>query len=159
MGLIRTLLLGRKDGIRAGLRRRAMAAFEGRVPPPPAPPAATPPPPRATGPEPPKDVTPPEGFEVVLHADALPEGEVREIIVAGRAIAVANVAGAFHAVTNSCPHAEGPLGEGRMDGPLLTCPQHGWTFDVRTGACITSPDVHIETYEVRLQGPAVCVRI
>jgi len=109
--------------------------------------------------EPPKDVTPPEGFEVVLHKDALGAGEVIEIIIAGRAIAVANVDGSFFALSNACPHAQGPLGEGALAGPVVSCPYHGWEFDVRTGACLTDPASEVETYAVEVVDHAVCVAI
>lgn len=178
VGLLRDLVLGRPDGQRARLRRllglggqdggasgsgTAGGGGAGRPPSPPAagwgkePAAAEP----ALGlsPEAPKDVTPPEGFEVVLHKDALPAGQVVEIIIGGTAIAVANVGGAFHAMTNTCPHAGGPLGEGTLDGHDLTCPYHGWTFDVATGACKTNPDVVLRRYDVVVEKDAVCVRL
>lgn len=169
MGLLRTLVLGRPDGLRARLRRgvggggQAPASAPSARPAQPAagwgaePAAAE----KALGlsPEAPKDVTPPEGFEVVLHKDALPQGQVVEIIIGGTAIAVANVAGAFHATTNVCPHAGGPLGEGTLDGRDLTCPYHGWTFDVVSGACKTNPDVVLRRYDVVVEKNAVCVRL
>ena len=34
---------------------------------------------------------------------------------------------------NACPHAGDPLSEGFLDGCVVTCPSHGWAFDVRTG--------------------------
>ncbi|MCK6504369.1 Rieske (2Fe-2S) protein [Myxococcota bacterium] len=171
MGVLRDLLLGRPDGRRARLRRKlglggGQACTKAEAPPAPPPaaagwgrePAAAEP---ALGlsPEAPKDVTPPEGFEVVLHKDALPAGQVVEIIIGGTAIAVANVEGTFHAVTNTCPHAGGPLGEGTLDGHDLTCPYHGWTFDVGTGACKTNPDVVLRRYDVVVERDAVCVRL
>ena len=109
--------------------------------------------------EAPKDVTPPEGFEVVLHRDALEPGKIIEIIIGGRAIAVANVEGEFFALTNTCPHAEGPLGEGSLLGPVVACPYHGWEFDVRTGGCLTESSSTVETYKVEVVDNAVCVAI
>ena len=110
------------------------------------------------GVEAPKDVTPPDGFEVVLHKDALKPGQVIEIIVAGVAIAVSNVDGEYYACTNTCPHMEGPLGEGRLEGHVLTCPYHGWQFDVRTGQCLTV-DESITTFQVEIVDNAVCVEV
>ena len=159
MGLLRTLLLGRQHGIRARIRRRITALLgpEGAparpVDPVPAPSFE----PRT--PEPPKHVVPPPGFEVVLHVDALKPGHLKEVIVAGKAIAVANVGGAFYATTNSCPHAESPLAEGFLEGAKLTCPGHGWMYDVTTGMCLTNPDVHLATYEVQIVEQAICVRV
>lgn len=159
MGLLSTLVLGRKDGFRARIRRRVFggtAAFSAVDDPPPPPPAEA-----ALGlsPEAPKDVTPPDGYEVVLHREALKPGMVTEIIIGGRAIAVANVEGTFRACVNACPHADGPLGEGSLEGGLLTCPYHGWQFDLDSGACPTNPEVTLTTYDVQVVEDAVCVKI
>lgn len=165
MSLLKTLLKGRPDGFRARLRGR-------RAPPSPVPAPSAPSsgggwagaPPAGEkalhlSPEAPKDVTPPDGFEVVLHKDALKPGKVVEIIIGGTAIAVANVDGAFHALANACPHAGGPLGEGSLDGEVLICPYHGWGFDVKTGACRTNPGARVHRYEVVVEKDAVCVRL
>ncbi len=49
-------------------------------------------------------------------------------------IVICRVAGELHAVTDNCSHRDAKLSEGRLRGPLLTCPLHGAQFDVRTGA-------------------------
>ncbi len=164
MGLLRILLFGRPNGIRARLLGRAepgparlmsegsgwssqdgpMEVGERSL---------------SLGLEAPKDVTPPEGFEVVLHKDALPEGQVVEIIMAGTSIAVANVNGKYHAISNTCPHAEGPLGEGRLEGHVVTCPYHAWEFDVRSGGCLTDSTVEVKTFDVQVVDDAVCVAL
>ena len=113
--------------------------------------------------EAPKDVTPPEGFEVVLHKDALEEGAIVEVIIAGTAIAVAKANGNVYAFSNTCPHAGGPLSEGSLeigdDHVWVRCPYHGWDFDLDSGACMTSPDSTVGCYETHLEGDAVCVKI
>lgn len=109
--------------------------------------------------EPPRDVTPPEGYEVVLHKDAMTPGQIIEIIIGGTAIAVANVSGTYYAISNACPHAQGPLGEGQLDGSVVTCPYHGWQFDVRDGSCKTNPNTTVKTYPVEVVKDAVCVRL
>ena len=104
-------------------------------------------------------MTPPEGFEVVLHVDALKPGEVSEVIAGGTAICVANVEGSYHAVSNTCPHADGPLGEGALQGTKVLCPYHGWAFDVTTGVCETNASSSIDVFEVQIKDDAVCVRL
>ena len=108
--------------------------------------------------EPPTDVTPPEGFSVALHKDALKSGEIKEVILAGQAVVIANVDDQFFAVSGTCPHAGAPLAEGFLRGTVLTCPYHGWTFDVVNGACQTNPDSKLSTFEVCIEGKALCVR-
>ncbi len=161
MGLIQTLLTGRPNGLRARLRRRMGGGTAG--PSSPKPPSAPPPVPAEAAlglkPEAPKDVTPPDGFEVVLHKDALKVGAVTEIIIGGRAIAVAHTEDGYRACTNTCPHAEGPLSEGELSGGVLTCPYHGWEFDLTSGACLTNETVTLPTFAVQVVGDAVCVRL
>lgn len=154
-----TLLHGRPNGLRSRLRA---ALGRGAA----APPAESPRPPveaaersLSLSKEPPRDVTPPEGYEVVLHKDALAPGRIIEIIIGGTAIAIANVDGTFYATSNSCPHAGGPLGEGGLDGCVVTCPYHGWKFDVRDGSCQTNPYAKVVTYPTRVVGSAVCVQL
>jgi nitrite reductase/ring-hydroxylating ferredoxin subunit len=47
--------------------------------------------------------------------------------------AVANVGGSLYAIDNNCPHMGGPLGRGSLKGRELTCPWHGWRWDVTNG--------------------------
>lgn len=158
---VSVLVRGRENGF----RRQIWARFYPPAPPPSASPAAASD--RPSGvvaggrkpKEPPKGVTPPDGFEVVLHRESLSSGEITEVIIAGTAIALCNVEGQFHAVSNTCPHAGGPIGEGRLEGTVVACPYHGWRYDVRDGRCFTQDDVRLPTYEVRVVGDAVCVRL
>ena len=63
---------------------------------------------------------------MVLHVDALKPGEVSEVIAGGTAICVANVDGSHDAVSNTCLHADGPLGEGALQGTkVLSVPRLG----------------------------------
>jgi nitrite reductase (NADH) small subunit len=161
MGLLDTLITGRPNGLRARLRALVGGAPSTPTSGPSRTAAPIEPAERALGlrREPPRDVTPPDGYEVVLHKDALDAGRAIEIIIGGTAIAVANVDGTYYAVSNSCPHAGGPMGEGSLDGCTLSCPYHGWKFDLRDGSCLTSPGTTIATYPVQLVGDAVCVKL
>ena len=42
--------------------------------------------------------------------------------------------GQFYAVRNMCPHQHfSNLHQGMLNGREITCPMHGWTFDLATG--------------------------
>ena len=164
MGLFRTIVWGREDGIRSKVREALTGGAHDTSPDSAysAPTYGSPEPNAGYGGgtiEPPRDVTPPEGFEVVMHVDALKPGEVAEVIAGGTAICMANVDGEFFAVSNTCPPGDSPLGEGTLSGKFVTCPYHGWVFDVTTGECQTNPDAAVESYPVQVKGPAVCVRM
>jgi nitrite reductase (NADH) small subunit len=51
----------------------------------------------------------------------------------------------------------GPLGEGNLVGAVVTCPWHGWQFNVTIGACVANPSAKVERYEVQLEGTTVKV--
>ena len=161
MSVFDALLRGRPDGVRARLRR----ALGTERPPVSDPSARTSPSPEpgeralSLRYEPPRDVTPPDGYEVVLHKDSLDPGRIIEVIIGGTSIAVANVDGVYYAVANACAHAEGPLGEGAVEGCNVVCPYHGWSFDLRDGACKTVPGKGVRSYPVQIVGDAVCVKM
>lgn len=88
----------------------------------------------------------------------IPEG--KSVIAAledGREIAVFNIGGEFFALENRCPHMEGPLGEGELEGCMVTCPWHGWQFDVKTGACQNMPGDDAKKIRVSVQDGFVCL--
>lgn len=70
----------------------------------------------------------------------------------GRAVALFNVDGGIFALDGVCPHAGGPIGEGTMEGSVVTCPWHGYSFDVETGACENHPEAVATCYKVSVQG-------
>lgn len=72
-------------------------------------------------------------------------------------MALFNAGGQYYAVNYICPHMGGPLGEGELSGTVVTCPWHGWTFDVRDGKP-DHPGGHcISAYETRVEGDDILV--
>lgn len=88
-----------------------------------------------------------------------PPGSIVERIVGDRVVALANVDGVWHAIDGLCPHQGGPLGRGRLCGAVVTCPWHGWQFDVASGRHGLSPTVRQECFPVREEEGTVYVRI
>lgn len=62
--------------------------------------------------------------------------EGRTTSVAGRRVAVFRTADGHHAIDAACPHRAGPLADGLVADACVTCPLHGWRFDLRTGAAL-----------------------
>ena len=93
------------------------------------------------------------GFVVVGRAEDLEEGGMRAFEVHSTRIAVANVAGAFHAFDDTCTHRQCSLAEGDLEQSTVTCPCHGSEFDVASGEVLEGPAREpVETYEVRVEG-------
>jgi nitrite reductase/ring-hydroxylating ferredoxin subunit len=100
----------------------------------------------------------PTGFVRVAGVSEIPEGEMK-IVCDGR-VAVANVEGRFHAFDNICPHAEGPLGEGFLDGLIVACPWHNGQWDIATGTGLTAfATADIAVFEVRVVGGDIKVKL
>jgi len=87
----------------------------------------------------------------------LGEGQGMVVNLEDNAIALFNVGGNFHAIDNTCKHAEGPLGEGELDQAQVTCPLHGWQYDVTTGACLNNPSVSQKKYNVKVEGDDILI--
>jgi nitrite reductase (NADH) small subunit len=96
-------------------------------------------------------------FVRVTGTTDVKSGQGIVVEVNGKTLAVFNVDGAFHAIDNTCIHRGGPLGEGDLEGSVVTCPWHGWQYDVTTGACVTNPAAKVDRYEVKVEGTDVKV--
>ncbi len=88
-----------------------------------------------------------------------PPGTGLEVVAGERIVAIYNVAGEFFALDGVCPHQGGPLGQGCLAGHVVTCPWHGWQFDVRTGQHQFSPPVKQPTLPVKVEGGQVFVAV
>ena len=89
--------------------------------------------------------------------DEIPDGTIREFQVDGTTIAVANVGGTLYAINNTCLHRGGPLGQGELEEKIVTCPWHGWQYDVTSGKVEMNPSVGVETYAVEVRGEDIFV--
>ena len=92
-------------------------------------------------------------------AGEVASGSAREFTAGGRVIALFNVGGTFYALDGVCPHAGGPLGEGSLDGTLVTCPWHGWQFDVTTGRHCLNPRIEHTKFPLKIEGTDIYVEL
>jgi len=95
----------------------------------------------------------------IARCTDVPPDEVRGYEIDGRSITVCNLAGKYHAMAGLCPHRGGPLGEGFLDGDLVTCPWHGWQFDVTTGENPLLPAAKVTPLVVTIDGDALAVEL
>ncbi len=78
-------------------------------------------------------------------------GEGRIVDAAGKTIALFNVGGRYYAIDNTCAHRGGQLGEGDLDGAVVTCPWHGWRWDVTSGANANNPAIKVACFPVTVE--------
>ncbi|HSJ59523.1 MAG TPA: Rieske 2Fe-2S domain-containing protein [Anaerolineae bacterium] len=84
----------------------------------------------------------------VTAANELPDGERKIVEVDGVSIGVFHHRGEWHAVRNYCLHRGGPVATGTLDGDVLTCPWHGFQYDVTTGRSLVDPLAELDVYGV-----------
>jgi 3-phenylpropionate/trans-cinnamate dioxygenase ferredoxin subunit len=81
--------------------------------------------------------------------DGLAPGAGRTVNVRGKSLAVFRVNGELCAIDDSCPHAGGALGRGKLEGCVVRCPAHGLKFDVHTGCMPGVPGLRVGTYPIK----------
>jgi nitrite reductase/ring-hydroxylating ferredoxin subunit len=98
-------------------------------------------------------------FSRVASRGEIPPGKGKVVQASGKAIAVFNCDGSYYAIDNSCKHRGGPLGEGTLAGTVVSCPWHGWGYDVTSGACDVDPSISAQRYEVKVEGDDILVSV
>jgi nitrite reductase/ring-hydroxylating ferredoxin subunit len=87
----------------------------------------------------------------LTRASQCPVGSATEVVAGQRVIALFNVDGTFYALDGVCPHQGGPLGQGLLSGCVVTCPWHGWQFDVTSGQHQFNPQMVQPRFETRVE--------
>ncbi len=91
--------------------------------------------------------------------EEFPPGAPKAVDLGGPVVAVFNVDGGLHVLDNACPHQGGPLGEGKLEGAVVTCPLHQWQFDVTTGKGVSVSGSQARRYEAEVAGGQLYIRI
>lgn len=96
-------------------------------------------------------------FKTIANKSEIPPGQGKIFEIDGNSIAIWNLSGNFYAFQSVCPHRGGPVGEGEMEGNVITCPWHGWSFDVTTGVSPINPAAKLTCYQVQVEGEQIKV--
>ncbi len=98
-------------------------------------------------------------WHMLAGAEEIPVGTGREFTVGGRIVAVYRVGAEYHAMDGICAHAGGPVAKGMLRGCVVTCPWHGWQFDVTTGQHCLTPHIQQEQFACKVEGGQVWVEL
>lgn len=97
----------------------------------------------------------------VTRCEDIPARQGRMVDFAHLQIAIFNLGEHFLAIENRCPHRGGPLADGIVSGTTVTCPLHGWKYDL-AGGNVTNheeSDACLQTFPVRVEAGIICVEI
>ena len=100
-------------------------------------------------------------FVTVARVGEIPAGEGRAFEVDGIIVGVFNVEGEYWTIDDFCPHQGASLAAGELTGTCITCPLHGWRFDVTDGTWLDNPTSKLkaETFQTRVIDGEIQVKV
>lgn len=78
------------------------------------------------------------------------EGKAIEKRILARRYAVIKVGGELHGIESDCKHMRASLATGDVCEGVLTCPWHGWRYEIESGNCLTDDSFKLRKYEVEV---------
>lgn len=95
-------------------------------------------------------------FVTVTKKSDLPSGKAISVDFNGKRVAIFNVDGNYYAIDDECTHAGGSLSEGELSNTIVTCPWHGATYDITSGAVLSEPAFEgVKSYKVTVEGDEI----
>ena len=98
-------------------------------------------------------------FTTVARLGDIPEGQGRTFTVGDRRVAVFHAGGKYYALDDRCPHMGASLGLGEVRDGTVVCDRHLWAYRLSDGVCLEAPKLRAETFEVRIDGDQIQVRV
>jgi nitrite reductase/ring-hydroxylating ferredoxin subunit len=106
------------------------------------------------------DESPPPSRRLAVAAvGEIAEGQRKIIQVDDLSIGLFHHHGGWYAIRNSCIHQGGPVATGVLEGDVLTCPWHGYRYDLPSARCLTEPDAELDRYAVMVIGDTIYLDI
>lgn len=96
-------------------------------------------------------------IHTVARVEDMTPGSARIVRAGDRELALFRCEDGFYATQSECLHLKGPLGRGKLEGCVVTCPWHGWQYDVRSGENEFDRALALETFEVLVEDGEVKV--
>jgi len=83
----------------------------------------------------------------------------KAVTVNGQEILLINIKGEIFACESECPHQGAPMNTGIVKDGYLSCPRHGYRFDLKTGSCLDNPAYTLKIFPVTITGDEILVQI
>jgi nitrite reductase (NADH) small subunit len=97
-------------------------------------------------------------MESVAKISDIPSFGKKVVSVSGREILLVNVKGSIFAVENECPHQGSPLNAAVVKDGFISCPRHGYRFNLSDGRCAEHTELELKTFPVQLDGDDILVQ-
>jgi nitrite reductase (NADH) small subunit len=96
---------------------------------------------------------------LVARADDIPDGERKIVQVDDLSIGIFCHNGNWYALRNSCLHRGGPVATGCLEGNVITCPWHGYQYNVTNGELLLDPRAKLALYPVTVRDGDIYLRV
>ena len=87
-------------------------------------------------------------FKKITGLNSMPDNSGKVLVIQNSVIALFKINGKYFALDNICPHRGGSLGDGEINGDIVSCPWHGWEINCKTGEAVENPEMKVKRYEV-----------
>jgi toluene monooxygenase system ferredoxin subunit len=99
-------------------------------------------------------------WKKVCDRGAVAPGAMKQFdLEGGPSVLIVNAEGQLYAYQAYCPHEAVKLEEGVCDGTVLTCLEHMWQFDLRTGAPLGDAQEGLKAYPLKREEDALFVAL
>jgi nitrite reductase/ring-hydroxylating ferredoxin subunit len=89
----------------------------------------------------------------------IPNFGKKVVTVSGQDVLFINIKGSIFAVENECPHQGSPLLAAIVKDGYISCPRHGYRFNLTDGTCGEHPEFILRTYQVELRGDDILINL
>jgi len=93
----------------------------------------------------------------VAKISEVPNFGKKVVSVSGKEVLLVNIKGAVYACENECPHQGSPLNAAVVKDGTISCPRHGYRFNLSDGSCSDHPEFILRTYPVQLSGDDILI--
>ncbi|OCQ88846.1 hypothetical protein BCD64_03620 [Nostoc sp. MBR 210] len=94
----------------------------------------------------------------VATVEQIPDGGIFVTKVGGHSLILYRQGDRITCYRNACSHLASPLDGGKVENGIITCPTHGFQYQLDTGKCLTA-DVPLHSYPVQIKGDKAFVKI
>jgi nitrite reductase/ring-hydroxylating ferredoxin subunit/Fe-S cluster biogenesis protein NfuA len=91
--------------------------------------------------------------------DDIPDGGILALTIDGEKVLLYRNGAVVSCMRNACAHLGLPIHDGLVEDGIITCPFHGFRYDLASGECLTAPEVQLQPHAVRIIGDKVEVRL
>jgi nitrite reductase/ring-hydroxylating ferredoxin subunit len=95
----------------------------------------------------------------VAASDALTADGAIEVLAEGRIVAIFRDRDQLFAMDGMCAHQGGPICQGTVADGCVTCPWHGWQYELATGIQTVNRKPLQETFAVRIRDDRIQIQL